>query len=200
MINRLLAITLLVLATMSVFAAEQLPARPLVGTFQLYSSTPSLSGVNPRDMRSEIFQTRQQVRFEYVGEYGSDWPEREVYRISMLPPFVKNICLQRNWSFACASHDGRRLAKPPVHAISHDGYLDIFCLKTNEDIDLYKQFVPYGLKLGDFIYVMTYTDSRAAYVFYLEDRNTIVSQSAYNTQSKNDIVFVDQVLKRVKKR
>lgn len=188
---------------MQVFPAKDFPARPLVGTFELYSSTPSLDGVDPRVLQSEIFQQGQRIHIRYVGEYGSDRPELDVYNISMLPPFPRGICLQPGWSFVCPSYDGSRVAndtdQPPTYAISHEAYLQRERLKTDEEVGLfYSRFGKYGLKRGDFIYVLSYADSRASYAFYFKDWDTIISRSAYEIKSGSDIVLVDQVLKRVK--
>lgn len=188
------------LATMPVFAAETFPVHPLAGTFELHSSTPSLEGVDPRDLQPEIFQTGQRLRIEYAGEYGSEWPDREVYKITLLPPFAAGFCLRTNWKYSCPSYDSKRLSTKadvsPTHAIIHEAYLDVDRLKSDKDVRLYDQFLPYGLKRGDFVYALTYTDSRAAYSFYFKDWNTIISDASYSMG--DHIVSVVQVLKRVK--
>lgn len=201
MINSLLITILLGLPSMSIHSADQFPARPLVGTFELYSSTPPIDGVDSRDLQPEIFQAGQRMRIEYMGEYGSERPEREVYRISLLPPFDKGFCLRPNWKYSCPSYNGRQLVdstpEPPTTAISSEANLDTWQIKTDKEVNLNAQFVPYGLKRGDFIYALTFTDSRANYGFFFKDWNTIISQSAYKTQPGDQFVFVDQVLKRV---
>lgn len=201
MTSYLLTSTFLGLTTMLAFPVKEFPTRPLVGTFELYSSTPPLDDVDPRELRSALFQTGQRIRIEYVGEYGNDWPEREVYRIFMLPPFAKGFCLRPNWKHSCPPHDKKRLdyelRYPPTDPISHEAYLDTQIADTDKRVGFVAKFVPYGLKRGDLIYLLFYTDLRASYTFYFKDWDTIISQSAYNTQPDDHVVFVDQVLKRL---
>lgn len=193
--------TALGLTAMSVFAAEKFPAHPLSGSFALASSTPAIDTIDARQLQAEIFQPGQRVQFEFKGETGADRPGREDYKVTLLPPFDRSFCLRPQWSLSCPGIDGTRPPdasdRPPAAPLVYEANLDAQRLKTQADVDLYKHFVPYGLKPGGFVYVLTYTDSRASYVLYLKDADTLISRAAYNT-SADDVVAVDQVLKRVK--
>lgn len=193
--------TALGLTAMSVFAAEKFPAHPLSGSFALASSTPAIDGIDARQLQPEIFQPGQRVQFEFHGETGADRPGREDYKVTLFAPFPRSFCLRPQWSLSCPSIDGTRPPddndRPPGTPLVYEANLDAQRLKTQADVDLYKHFVPYGLKPGGFVYVLTYTDSRASYVLYLKDADTLISRAAYN-KSDDEVIAVDQLLKRVK--
>ena len=165
---RRLAAAALSLAGLPVYAAEKFPSRPLVGTFELVRSTPDIAGIDPRKLYSEIFQPGQRVRFTYAGIYGADVPSREVYNVELLPPFAPGFCLRPNWLYTCGT--GTRAPnendRPLPGAVNHEAYLDAERLKTDEEVGLLKDFVPYGLKRGSFVYALTYADARASYKFF----------------------------------
>jgi len=190
---RLLTTAALSLAGFAASAAEKFPAHPLSGTFELESTTPDIAAVDPHQLQAEIFQTGQRVRFAFKEEYGADRADREVYEVTLLPPFDRGFCARPRWSLSCSEADAGRA---PAAPLKYDAYLDAERLKTAADVNLYAHFAPYGLKPGGFVYTLTYADSSASYVFYLKDWDTLISRSAYDAGDK--VVQVDQVLKRVK--
>lgn len=190
---RLLTTTALSLAGFAASAAEKFPAHPLSGTFELASSTADIASVDPRQLQAEIFQTGQRVRFAFKEEYGADRADREVYEVTLLPPFDRGFCQRPQWSLGCSKADAGRA---PTAPLKYDAYLDVERLKTAADVALYKHFEPYGLKPGGFVYILTYTDSSASYMFYLKDWDTLISHAGYD--AGDHVVQVEQVLKRVK--
>lgn len=131
-------------------------------------------------------------------------PGRDVYSVELLPPFQHSFCLRPEWHRSCPTCDGGRAPnendRPSTVALKYRAYLDTEQLKTAADLALLRCLEPYGLKLGSFVYALTYADSRASYTLYFKDWDTLISHTAYDTEEDGRVVLVDQVLKRVKAR
>ncbi|WP_263145056.1 hypothetical protein [Pseudomonas sp. RIT-PI-AD] len=186
-------LSIMAMIPMKAFPYEKFPVRPLDGMFEVISSDPSVENVSSDLLGPEIFYLNQRVKFSYVGPVGFDWPMRDEYKITLYPPFLKRYCNRPGWEYICESE----LTEAPLVM---DGMLDTERLK----IDMVKsnKYLSKYLNKPAYHFVMTYSDERASYDFYMLDWNTLIYSTAYSSQSKksedDDFVSVIQILRRVK--
>lgn len=191
--KHLLMSALFGLPSAAAIATEGFPAHPLQGEFELVSSNPEIDSVDPKDLSSEVLQTGQRIRLAFRGEYGADWPGREVYAVTLFPPFAASFCKRSNWDNYC-THGGSRA---PEQALELEAYVDAERMETDEIPGIRKAFVPFGLAAGKWVYQLTYSDATASHLFYLQDWTTLISRSNYKDASGKRVVVI-QTLKRRK--
>lgn len=207
--NNILTFSLLFLSTQIcsadlMFNNNIFPHPPIQGTFIVEKTIPDLSSIPSSQYDSSLFMPGQRIEFSYDGEVGSDWQGYYEYSMTVYPPYDQRMCEQDHWQHYCEYSNKKK--QMPARPITQDLVLSSTRIKNKKDLESSKEFLPYGLKISDFIYSGNTSDSGIGYsAFYFTDWNTLISTTYYysisrkipdNVETKKLNIAL-QILKRV---
>lgn len=188
-----------------IFDKKRFPRNPIQGTFVVTETIPDLSTISASKYHSNVFMPHQIVEFEYDGEVGSDWEGYFEYNMTIFPPYDKRMCNQDHWLHYCNEiPESKGMPKEPI---TQTLILSASLIENQKDINELKEIIPYGLKLGDYIYGGNTSDGGVVYdSLYFKDWNTLISlinyydeNSSLNGLRKSRVKSAIQILKRENK-
>lgn len=189
---------IVIMLSFPIEAKSRFTKHPLEGTWEMFESVPSTRNFPAIGLDGNAFFEGQRIILKYNGPTGSQYPGRDEYVMTLLPPYDSRMCDHTEWNYLCESerYEFRRI---PANPVGRDAWLEK--IKINE-IHNMEDYIPYGFKPGRLIFNMTLADKSETFSFYLVDKNTIVNNSAYfhpkNSQGNRLVEPIMQKFRRVK--